>query len=495
MSLRGRHRRHKPNRVSRASLSVTAGGAGMALPLIGAVSAHAAPADVWDKVARCESTNDWSVNTGNGFYGGLQFTQSTWQAYGGTAYATRADLASRDQQIAVAEKVLDGQGPGAWPNCSRPAGLSKASAGTATPPAATEATAPRQAHATRARSTPTSLPDGSPKNGVYLVRSGDSLSAIADQQRVTGGWPALYRKNRGTVGDDPDLIYPGQRLSLGSGATGAPAPQARPEPKTGQRPKAEQRPKTETKPKTETEPRATPEPKNESGSDTASKPKAKVTAKGTAEPKATPTPDSTSHSRGTVDAGATSEPRHTSGGGTSGPKPQTTSKAPTTPKAKPTPAKSTPHQPARKPPPKSTGHPPTGGGYIAPVSGVTPTTGYRSSGSSWSSGHHTGVDFPVSVGTSVKAVHGGKVVAAGWGGAYGYQVVIRHPDGRYSQYAHLSQVGVRTGQAVKTGQRIARSGSTGNVTGPHLHFEVRTGPNYGSDINPLTYLRAHGVGV
>jgi murein DD-endopeptidase MepM/ murein hydrolase activator NlpD len=74
-------------------------------------------------------------------------------------------------------------------------------------------------------------------------------------------------------------------------------------------------------------------------------------------------------------------------------------------------------------------------------------------------------------------------------------VVIRHPDGRYSQYAHLSQLSVRAGQQVSGGQQVGRSGSTGNATGPHLHFEIRTGPGYGSDINPLAYLRSHGVSI
>jgi hypothetical protein len=73
----------------------------------------------WDAVARCESGGNWSINTGNGFYGGLQFTPSTWLAFGGAAYAPRADLATRAQQIAVAEKVLAVQGPGAWPTCGR----------------------------------------------------------------------------------------------------------------------------------------------------------------------------------------------------------------------------------------------------------------------------------------------------------------------------------------------------------------------------------------
>ncbi|WP_069816546.1 M23 family metallopeptidase [Streptomyces sp. TP-A0874] len=138
---------------------------------------------------------------------------------------------------------------------------------------------------------------------------------------------------------------------------------------------------------------------------------------------------------------------------------------------------------------------PASAGFTAPVRGVAPSTAYRAAGGSWSSGHHTGVDFPVRLGTSVKAVTAGTVVSAGWAGAYGYEVVIRHPDGRYSQYAHLSQLSVRAGQSVAAGQQVARSGSTGNSTGPHLHFEVRTGPHYGSDIDPLGYLRAHGVDV
>src|SRR5262245_21082335 len=115
MPARGRHRR--PNRTgtfTRASLRVTAGGAGVALPLIGAQLVHAAPADAWQKVAACESGGNWEVNTGNGYFGGLQFSQSTWKAYGGTVYASRADLATKGEQIAVAEKVLAGQGPKAW---------------------------------------------------------------------------------------------------------------------------------------------------------------------------------------------------------------------------------------------------------------------------------------------------------------------------------------------------------------------------------------------
>ncbi|WP_406334843.1 peptidoglycan DD-metalloendopeptidase family protein [Streptomyces sp. NBC_00203] len=134
-------------------------------------------------------------------------------------------------------------------------------------------------------------------------------------------------------------------------------------------------------------------------------------------------------------------------------------------------------------------------GYTLPVEGATVGTGYKVAGSMWSSGYHTGVDFVVPTGTTIKAIAAGTVVSAGWGGAYGNQVVIQHADGQYSQYAHMSALSVSAGQTVTEGQQIGLSGATGNVTGPHLHFEIRTTPNYGSDVDPVAYLRSHGVAV
>jgi len=134
-------------------------------------------------------------------------------------------------------------------------------------------------------------------------------------------------------------------------------------------------------------------------------------------------------------------------------------------------------------------------GFTLPVSGATVGTGYHVAGSMWSSGYHTGVDFVVPTGTSLKAVGAGTVVSAGWGGAYGNQVVIRLADGYYAQYAHLSALSVSAGQTVTAGQQVGLSGATGNVTGPHLHFEIRTTPDYGSDIDPVGYLRSKGVAV
>ncbi|MFJ3309258.1 M23 family metallopeptidase [Streptomyces sp. NPDC086549] len=133
--------------------------------------------------------------------------------------------------------------------------------------------------------------------------------------------------------------------------------------------------------------------------------------------------------------------------------------------------------------------------FVAPIANSYVSTGYQASSSLWSSGSHTGIDFHAASGTAVHAVGSGTVVSTGWGGAYGNQIVIRMADGMYTQYGHLSSIGVSVGQKVVPGQQIGLSGATGNVTGPHLHFEARTTPEYGSDVDPVAYLRKHGVNV
>ncbi|MFF2746180.1 peptidoglycan DD-metalloendopeptidase family protein [Kitasatospora sp. NPDC058048] len=134
-------------------------------------------------------------------------------------------------------------------------------------------------------------------------------------------------------------------------------------------------------------------------------------------------------------------------------------------------------------------------GFVAPLANAKLGTAYGVAGSMWASGHHTGQDFVASTGTPLRAVANGVVVKAGNGGAYGNEVEIKLADGHYAEYAHLSSIGVRIGQTVTVGQQIGLSGATGNVTGPHLHFEIRNGSEYGSDINPVAYLRAHGVAL
>ncbi|UQX03356.1 M23 family metallopeptidase [Streptomyces sp. RerS4] len=132
--------------------------------------------------------------------------------------------------------------------------------------------------------------------------------------------------------------------------------------------------------------------------------------------------------------------------------------------------------------------------FVAPVDSYV-STQYGAGGGMWSSGSHTGIDFAVGQGTSVRSVGAGTIVEAGWGGAYGNNVVIRHNDGTYTQYGHLFSVNVSVGQQVGAGTVIGLSGNTGNSSGAHLHFEARTGATYGSDMDPLAYLRNHGVSI
>ncbi|MFF0746220.1 transglycosylase family protein [Streptomyces sp. NPDC004111] len=189
------------------------------LVLIAATGPQAAAADrgVWDRIASCESGGNWHINTGNGYYGGLQFSAGTWRAYGGGKYARTADRASKSQQIAVATKVQRAQGWGAWPHCSRRAGAAGGApaVGAAAPApgksAVKAAPKPRKAD----RNVPRAADRGTArasKGGSYVVRPGDTLGGIAEAHGT--GWRQLYAANRAVVGGDPDLIVPGLRLNL-----------------------------------------------------------------------------------------------------------------------------------------------------------------------------------------------------------------------------------------------------------------------------------------
>ncbi|MBP5905165.1 LysM peptidoglycan-binding domain-containing protein [Streptomyces sp. LBUM 1478] len=180
-------------------------------------TASAADSGVWDRIARCESGGDWHINTGNGYYGGLQFAASTWRAYGGTAYAPTADRASRSQQIEIATKVQRAQGWGAWPTCSRRAGATGSapgapSAGAATTGSGRAAPARPQKSAGTPPSRPVGHADRGSSRGDYTVRQGDTLNGIAARHGTT--WRQVYAANRAVIGGDPDLIVPGQRLDL-----------------------------------------------------------------------------------------------------------------------------------------------------------------------------------------------------------------------------------------------------------------------------------------
>ncbi|MBQ1092013.1 transglycosylase family protein [Streptomyces sp. B93] len=176
--------------------------------------AAAADGGVWDRIAQCESGGNWHINTGNGYYGGLQFSASTWRAYGGTAYAPTADGATREQQIAVATQVQRAQGWGAWPTCSARAGAygdaPAAGSGSAGTGSGTNEAPTSQSSQPTARTS--GHTDRGASRGDYTVRAGDTLSGIAARHGT--GWQRLYAANRAVIGDDPDVIVPGQRLEL-----------------------------------------------------------------------------------------------------------------------------------------------------------------------------------------------------------------------------------------------------------------------------------------
>jgi LysM repeat protein len=203
---------------ARIALGVVAAGTVGTAVLLGPASAAQASVN-WDAVAQCESGGNWSINTGNGFYGGLQFSRSTWKAYGGTAYANTADNASRSEQIRIAEKVLDGQGIGAWPVCGKKGGSTKHYKVSHKSTVHKSVTHRSATHRTVTHKATTHKKAATPKvtraTGVtYVVRSGDTLSAIAGKHAVKGGWRTLYTLNKNIIGGNPNLILPGQRLAV-----------------------------------------------------------------------------------------------------------------------------------------------------------------------------------------------------------------------------------------------------------------------------------------
>ncbi|MFJ6623373.1 transglycosylase family protein [Kitasatospora sp. NPDC091335] len=157
----------------------------------------------WDRVAACESSGNWRINTGNGYYGGLQFDQPTWRENGGLGYAPRADLATREQQIAVAQHLADRRGLSPWPVCGARATRDHPRETVQPPPATASKPTASATHST-------------PQDGTWTVRENDTLAELAESLDVPGGWTALYELNRDTIGEDPDLIQPGQVLELPS---------------------------------------------------------------------------------------------------------------------------------------------------------------------------------------------------------------------------------------------------------------------------------------
>lgn len=205
-----------------SSIAVTAVG-GLTLP------AHAVSESTWDAVAQCESGGNWSIDTGNGYSGGLQFSPSTWAAYGGTQYAPTAGQATKSQQIAIAEKTLAGQGAGAW-GCAGAGNLSAAQADTSKTPTTTNnqittknntATPTQTTQKPNTQNNNTQYTSANPiqvKNQnndttiTYTVKAGDTLSKIAKEQNINGGYKTIQKINPTII--NPNFIYVGQKIQL-----------------------------------------------------------------------------------------------------------------------------------------------------------------------------------------------------------------------------------------------------------------------------------------
>ncbi|MEU4346592.1 transglycosylase family protein [Streptomyces sp. NPDC023838] len=230
----------KRGRGTLAAIGAAVVAAPLALLAVSAGPAGAADGAVWDRIAQCESGGNWHINTGNGYYGGLQFSAGSWRAHGGKAYASTADKASRAQQIAVATRLQRAQGWGAWPVCAARAGA-YGEAPSAPKPSAPKKSAPKTSAPKKsapkawAPKKPAAKPfhqpaaqardavpvkaetrqagtGGAGRGGEYTVRAGDTLSAVAEAHGTD--WQSLYAANKAVIGGDPDLILPGQRLAL-----------------------------------------------------------------------------------------------------------------------------------------------------------------------------------------------------------------------------------------------------------------------------------------
>ncbi|GAA2949340.1 transglycosylase family protein [Streptomyces enissocaesilis] len=228
----GRHRR--PRQAPALVVAAGVAGSAIAIPLLGATGANAAEATTWDRVADCESGGMWSADLGNGYYGGLQFSPELWQRFGGTAYAPRADLASRSQQIQVAEKVLAGQGPQAWPSCALISGLTEGEdaapggGATAEPEAAPKAGSKADASAEAPEST-TAPKASSGKKAAGAGKSAgpaatppagaaDSAEAETDDAAETSGAPAREAAGAASGKDAPQGKHRGVKAREDAGA-------------------------------------------------------------------------------------------------------------------------------------------------------------------------------------------------------------------------------------------------------------------------------------
>lgn len=415
---RGKHRKPNPTNHTGAAV-VTTGALALGGVFAAAGTSSAAPESAWDSIAQCESGGVWDLPYGDrDSTGGLQFRTASWSdalaqlradGVDTSAFPSVAYQATKNQQILAGEALLKLQGPNAW-TCNGIQGgplngysggdYAPYLGGDSLPPAQPVEPVPGDSHPDAQAPAPEkpkhkhhkgcghkAKPPVEAGETTHTVAPGDTLYGITLADTGNGAldnWEPLYEANKDVIGSNPDLIYPGQVLTL-------PWATADADPPTGSNDDAQ-----------------TPPP---------------------ADPVETPPASTAEYRSPLVDM---------------------------------------------------TG---IGDGYIANGDCV-----------SRSCGGHSGVDFTAPSGTNVRAVHAGTVIVGGAGAAYGNHVVIDHGDGVWTLYAHLSAVNVADGQTVAAGDSIGAVGATGNASGPHLHFEVRTnGLQFNGFLDPVAWLTSHGI--
>jgi murein DD-endopeptidase MepM/ murein hydrolase activator NlpD len=419
---RGKHRKIEPRSHTGAAVATT-GALALGGLFAATGSASAAPESAWDSIAQCESGGVWDLPYGDAdSTGGLQFQVASWNdslaqlradGVDTSAFPAMPYQATKYQQILAGEALLKLQGPGAW-TCNDIQGgpLNGYSGGDyapylgdgSLPPASPVDPVPGDSHPSADKPKThghkakhrhhkgcghkhDAPAPAEPTGDTVTVAPGDTLYGLTLAGTGNGAldnWEPLYEANKDVIGSNPDLIYPGQVLTL---------PWAAP---------SEQPPAEDPAP-------ADPAPVDP----------------------APPAPSTAEYRSPLVDMSN------------------------------------------------------LGDGYIANGDCV-----------SRSCGGHSGADFTAPEGTAVRAVHAGTVLIGGAGEAYGNHVILNHGDGTYTLYAHLSSITVSAGATVAAGDTIGAVGSTGNSSGPHLHFEVRTDPtafSAGVFLDPVAWLTAHGI--
>lgn len=410
------HGRHRKPGDHKGAAVVTTGALSLAAIAMATGTANAATDAEWDGVTQREASGDWGINWSHDglSVGGLQFQNPSWQdalkylrsqgidtsAFPQQLYQGMPNVPTRAQQMLAGEALLKLQGRGAWANGNggalspsmfdggpTPAAVADLLGGTPAPadPAPVQPV-PGDSHPSAQKPDAPAKPKGACAHKTHTVEPGDTLYGITKAHTGNGAldnWEALYEANRDVVGGDPDVIFPGQVLTLPWSAEAPVAPSL---PDAGEKPQA-------------------------------------------------PAPVET---------------------------------------------------------------PPAGADYRSPLvdmSGIGDGYFAGPGGSySRSGGGHSGVDFTAPTGTNVRAAHGGTVTVGGAGDAYGNHVLINHGDGVWTLYAHLSAVNVSEGQTVAAGDSIGAVGDTGNSSGPHLHFEVRTnGTQFNGFLDPVAWLTSHGI--